>query len=174
MALEIKQVPKLVQRPVLTPQLQQAIRLLQLMRQELVDLISQEIKDNPLLEEVMEEKEIAEAEESLAGQGKEEPRAETEQTPEVKGEGEGADDYDWESYLGNYNLGLVCGQASQDGEERPSFENFVTKRTTLFDHLFWQLQLSHFTEEEHEVGTYIIGNLDEDGYLKVSLDDVSA
>jgi RNA polymerase sigma-54 factor len=174
MALEIKQVPKLVQRPVITPQLQQAIRLLQLMRQELVDLISQEIKDNPLLEEVEEGKEIAEAEESLAGQGKEEPRAETEQTPEVKGEGEGADDYDWESYLGSYNLSLVCGQASQDGEERPSFENFVTKRTTLFDHLFWQLQLSHFTEEEHEVGTYIIGNLDEDGYLKVSLDDVSA
>jgi len=112
----------------------------------------------------------------LVEKSKEEPRAETEQTPEVKGEGEGTEDYDWESYLENYNLSLFYRQTStcQDGEERPSFENFLTKRTTLSDHLFWQLQLSHLTEEEHHVGTYIIGNLDEDGYLKVSLDDISA
>jgi RNA polymerase sigma-54 factor len=174
MALELKQSPKLAQQLVITPQLQQAIRLLQLTRLELVDLISQEMKDNPLLEEVEEGRENAEAEESLAEKGKEEPRAETEKTPEVKGEGEGSDDYDWESYLENYNLSPVYRQTSQDGEERPSFENFLTKRTTLFDHLFWQLQLSHFTEEEHQVGTYIIGNLDEDGYLKVSLEDISA
>ncbi len=174
MALEIKQAPKLVQQLVITPQLQQAIRLLQLTRLELVDLISQEMKDNPLLEEVEEGKENAEAEESLSEKGKEEPPAETEKTPEVKGEGEGGDDYDWESYLENYNLSPIYRQTSQDGEERPSFENFLTKRTTLSDHLFWQLQLSYFTEEEHQVGTYIIGNLDEDGYLKVSLEDVSA
>jgi RNA polymerase sigma-54 factor len=51
MALEIKQTPKLVQQLVITPQLQQAIRLLQLTRLELVDMISQEMKENPLLEE---------------------------------------------------------------------------------------------------------------------------
>jgi RNA polymerase sigma-54 factor len=174
MALEIKQAPKLVQQLVITPQLQQAIRLLQLTRLELVDLISQEMKENPLLEEVEEGREIAEAEESLAEKAEEEPRAETEQTPEVKGEGEGADEYDWESYLESYNLSPIYRQSSQDGEERPSFENFLTKRTTLFDHLFWQLQLSHFTEEEQTLGTYIIGNLDEDGYLRVSLEDISA
>ncbi len=70
MALEIKQTPKLVQQLVITPQLQQAIRLLQLTRLELVDMISQEMKDNPLLEEidegeqVPEERTIAEAEET--------------------------------------------------------------------------------------------------------------
>ncbi len=174
MALEIKQVPKLGQRLVITPKLQEAIRLLQLTRLELMDLINQEMKDNPLLEEVEEGREIAETEESLAAHGKEELGAETEQTPEVRGEGEGADDYDWESYLGNYNLSQIYGQTPPDGEEKPSFENFLTKRTSLFDHLFWQLQLSHFTEVEHHVGTYIIGNLDEDGYLKVSLDDIRA
>jgi RNA polymerase sigma-54 factor len=172
MALEIKLVPRLDQRLVMTPKLQEAIRLLQLTRLELVDLISQEMKDNPLLEEVEEGKEIAETEESLAEKGNEEPRAETEHAPEVRGEEEGADDYDWESYLENYNLSPIYGQTPQDGEERPSFENFLAKRTSLFDHLFWQLQLSHFTEVEHHVGTYIIGNLDEDGYLKVSLDDI--
>jgi RNA polymerase sigma-54 factor len=92
------------------------------------------MKDNPLLEEVEEGKEIAEAEESLAEEGKEEPHAETEQTPEVKGEGEGADDYDWESYLGSYDISSTYGQTFQDGEERPSFEDFLAKRTTLFDH----------------------------------------
>jgi len=175
MALEIKQAPKLVQQLVITPQLQQAIRLLQLTRLELVDLISQEMKDNPLLEETEEGREYAEAEESLSEKGEREPPLETtEQTPEVKGQGEGADEFDWESYIENYNLSTYHRQSTSDGEERPSFENFLTKRTTLVDHLSWQLQLSRFTEEEHKIGVYILGNLDEDGYLKVSLEDIGS
>ena len=175
MALEIKQAPKLVQQLVITPQLQQAIRLLQLTRLELVDLISQEMKDNPLLEETEEGREYAEAEESLSEKGEREPPLETtEQTPEVKGQGEGADEFDWESYIENYNLSTYYRQSASDGEERPSFENFLTKRTTLVDHLSWQLQLSRFTEEEHKIGVYILGNLDEDGYLKVSLEDIGS
>jgi RNA polymerase sigma-54 factor len=173
MAFELKQIPKLVQQLVITPQLQQAIRLLQLTRLELVDLISQEMKENPLLEELEEGREDAEAEESLAEKKEGEPLPETEKTREVKGEGEGGDEFDWENYLENYNLSpSYKQQSSQQGEERPSFENFVSKRTTLFDHLYWQLQLSRFTEEEHKVGIYVIGNLDEDGYLKVSLEDI--
>jgi RNA polymerase sigma-54 factor len=173
MAFELKQIPKLVQQLVITPQLQQAIRLLQLTRLELVDLISQEMKENPLLEELEEGREDAEAEESLAEKKEGEPLPETEKTREVKGEGEGGDEFDWENYLENYNLSpSYKQQSSQEGEEKPSFENFVSKRTTLFDHLYWQLQLSRFTEEEHKVGIYVIGNLDEDGYLKVSLEDI--
>ena len=174
MALELKQAPKLVQQLVITPQLQQAIRLLQLTRLELVDLISQEMKDNPLLEEAEEGREYAEAEESVSEKGEREAPTETEQTQEVKGQGEGADEFDWENYIENYNLSTYYRQSSSDGEERPSFENFLTKRTTLVDHLSWQLQLSRFTEEEHKVGTYIIGNLDEDGYLKISLEDIGS
>jgi len=142
---------------------------------ELVDLISQEMKDNPLLEEVEEGRENAEAEESLTEKGEGEPSPEPEQTREVKGEGEGSDEFDWENYLENYNLSPVYRQSvAQDGEEKPSFENFLSKRTTLSDHLYWQLQLSRFTDEEHKIGTHIIGNLDEDGYLKVSLEDISS
>jgi RNA polymerase sigma-54 factor len=100
-----------------------------------------------------------------------ETSSEPEHTPEVKGNGEGGDEFDWENYLENSNL-TPFQKSSPDGDEIPSFENFLTKRTTLTDHLHWQLQLSHFTEEEHEVGTWIIGNLDEDGYLKISLEDV--
>ncbi|MCJ7803078.1 MAG: RNA polymerase factor sigma-54 [Desulfobacterales bacterium] len=171
MVLELRLAPKLVQQLVITPQLQQAIRLLQLTRLELVDMISQEMKENPLLEEE-EERELAEGEPPVTEQEERETSAEPEHTPEVKGNGEGADEFDWENYLENSNLIPFQRQSSPDGDERPSFENFLTKRTTLTDHLHWQLQLSHFTEEEHEVGTWIIGNLDEDGYLKISLEDV--
>jgi RNA polymerase sigma-54 factor len=171
MVLEIKQSPKLVQQLVITPQLQQAIRLLQLTRLELVDMISQEMKENPLLEEAEEGKELAESETPVASQEEAEIPPEPEHTPEVKGTGEGADEFDWENYLENSNL-TPFQKSSTDGEERPSFENFLTKRTTLTDHLQWQLQLSHFTDEEHEAGTWIIGNLDEDGYLKISLEDI--
>jgi RNA polymerase sigma-54 factor len=174
MVLELKQSPRLVQQLVITPQLQQAIRLLQLTRLELVDLISQEMKENPLLEEAEEGKELAEGEAPVAGQEETETSPESERTPEVKGNGEGADEFDWENYLENSNLIPFekSSPSSSDGEERPSFENFLSKRTTLTDHLHWQLQLSHFTEKEHEAGTWIIGNLDEDGYLKISLEDI--
>lgn len=171
MVLELKQSPKLVQQLVITPQLQQAIRLLQLTRLELVDLISQEMKENPLLEEEEEEREVAEGEASATEQGEGETPPEPEHTPEVKGTGEGSDEFDWENYLENSNL-VPVQKSSQDGEERPSFENFLTKRTTLTDHLQWQLQLSHFTDQEHQAGVWIIGNLDEDGYLKISLEDI--
>lgn len=171
MVLELRLAPKLVQQLVITPQLQQAIRLLQLTRLELVDMISQEMKENPLLEEEEEERELAEGEPPVTEQEERKTSAEPEHTPEVKGNGEGGDEFDWENYLENSNL-TPFQKSSPDGDERPSFENFLTKRTTLTDRLHWQLQLSHFTEEEHEVGTWIIGNLDEDGYLKISLEDV--
>jgi RNA polymerase sigma-54 factor len=174
MALELKQTPKLVQQLVITPQLQQAIRLLQLTRLELVDLINQEMKENPLLEEDEEGKEEAEVEEPVTEKAKEEPPLNTEHTLEVKGEGEGKDEFDWESYLENYNLTSFQRQSSSDGEERPSFENFLTKQTTLCDHLYWQLQLSRFTDEEQRAEVWIIGNLDEDGYLQMPVEDISS
>ncbi len=89
MALEIRQTAKLVQQLVITPQLQQAIRLLQLTRLELVDLISQEMKENPLLEETEEGREVAEGEAPVAEQAEAEAAPEPEVTPEVKGTGEG-------------------------------------------------------------------------------------
>ncbi len=165
MALEIKQSPKLVQQLVITPQLQQAIKLLQLTRVELVDLIQNEIKENPLLE-------VTEQDEEDEPKGDREPEVvvEQERTAEVKGEGEGSDDFDWESYVENYNLTSFRGFV--DSEDRPSFENFIFKKTNLVDHLMWQLRLSDCTEEEDRVGRWIIGNIDEDGYLKASVDEV--
>ncbi len=174
MALELKQAPKLVQQLVITPQLQQAIRLLQLTRLELVEMINQELRENPLLEEIEEGRETLEEGEPFSSEKPEETSPTMEHTSEVKGEGEGAEEFDWENYLENYNLSSLSRQGEQDGEERPSFENFMSRRTTLFDHLQWQLHLSNLSDVEQQAGTWIIGNLDEDGYLKVSLEEYSA
>ena len=173
MAIELKQQPKLTQQLVITPQLQQAIRLLQLTRLELVDMLSQEMKENPLLEEADEGREYADESASTTTEEETPPPAAEEHTTEVKGEGEGISDFDWESYLDNYNHAPMSRQVDDDGEERPSFENFLAKRTTLSDHLLWQLQLSRFSEAEQKVGSWIIGNLDDDGYLKMTLEDIS-
>jgi RNA polymerase sigma-54 factor len=166
MALEIKQSPKLVQQLVITPQLQQAIKLLQLTRIELVDLIQDELKENPLLE-------VGDLEEEDEPKVDREPEVvvEPERTQEVKGEGEGNDDFDWESYVENYNLTTFRG--SVDSDDRPSFENFIFKKKTLGDHLMWQLRLSYFTEEEEQIGRWIIGNIDEDGYLKTTIEEIA-
>ena len=175
MALEIKQTVKLVQQLVITPQLQQAIRLLQLTRLELVDMISQEMKDNPLLEEIDEGEQVPEG--RTAEEAEETVPQEAEHTSEVKGEGQtpqAINEFDWENYLDNYNITPYQRASGQDGEERPSFENFLVKQTTLADHLHWQLQFSHFTDEEYPVGTWIIGNLDEEGYLKVPVAEIAA
>jgi len=174
MVLELRQSPKLVQQLVITPQLQQAIRLLQLTRLELVDMIGQEMNENPLLEEIEEGKESSDEEERTNQAAAEQPALSPEHTVEVKGEGEGSDEFDWENYLENYNHAPLSGPREADGEERPSFENFLTKSTTLSDHLRWQLQLSYLSEEEKQIGIWIIGNLDEDGYLKMSLEEISA
>jgi RNA polymerase sigma-54 factor len=172
MAIELKQTVKLSQQLVITPQLQQAIRLLQLTRLELVDMLSQELKENPLLEEVDEAKEF---EDEPVTEGTEETVSPSnDHLSEVKGEGEGVKEFDWENYLENYNMVSYQRQTDGDGEERPSFENFLSKKTTLTDHLHWQLQLSRFTETEERVGAWIVGNLDEDGYLKMSVEDISA
>jgi len=172
MAIEIKQQPKLTQQLVITPQLQQAIRLLQLTRLELVDMLSQELKENPLLEAAEEEKEYGD--EPRSEEKGETPSVDGEHTLEVKGEGEGVPEFDWENYWENYDFTPSYRQGDRDGDERPSFENFLTKKTTLADHLYWQLQLSRFTPEETKAGMYIIGNVDDDGYLRASVEELSS
>jgi len=172
MALEIKQSPKLTQQLVITPQLQQAIKLLQLTRMELVDLIQEEMKENPLLEEA----DLSEERDTSVDEGDQQEvpgqEAQKEMTQEVKGEGEGRDDFDWESYAENFDFSPYRG--STDSEDRPSFENFLSRRTNLADHLMWQIRLSDLTEKQKEIGRFIIGNLDENGYLNTSIEEIAA
>ena len=172
MSLELKQHLKMSQQLVMTPQLQQAIKLLQLSRMELVDLIRTEVTENPLLEEPAEGEEEARAEGAspteAAQEAAEPTHKEAEKNEEVKGE-EGANEIDWDQYLDHYQLQGHTAPSNRGmaDEELPGYEATLTKKGDLVDHLVWQLRLSHFTPEEEQVAMLIIGNLDQDGYFKM-------
>ena len=173
MALEIRQQLKLSQQLVMTPQLQQAIKLLQLSRMELVDMVQQELEENPVLEEAAEAPEEKEFEEAVAVES---PASEApaDEVREVSGESEGVADIDWQTYLEGYSLGGSTADFYEDDEDRPSYENLLTKKGNLSDHLLWQLNLSRLDDEIRRVAAEIIGNLDDDGYLQASLEEIAA
>lgn len=172
MALDLRLQVKLSQQLVMTPQLQQAIKLLQLSRMELVDVVTEELAENPLLEEGLDPKE--EREEASAGV-EDEPVAAADVPPEqeVKAESEGMDDIDWQSYLEGYSLNSSNNRDSyEDHEERPSYESLLTKKSSLSDHLLWQLGLSSVGKEMRLAITEIIGNLDDAGYLHATVEEL--
>ena len=172
---ELRQNLKLTQQLIMTPQLQQAIKLLQLSRLELVDMISQEMEENPLLEEVTEaeEQDIAVGPEIDELQAVEMEEVKTvDRTVELTGEGDGKDDFEWENYLEDY-VPAGAHYERRDGEA-PNWDNLLTKATSLTDYLMWQLMLSRFTPAEVKVGEQIIGNLDQNGYLAASTEEIAA
>jgi RNA polymerase sigma-54 factor len=173
MAIEIKQQLKLSQQLVMTPQLQQAIKLLQLSQLELVNLVEQELQENPVLEEAPEEEtpaEIEERKEAAEAAPAEEGGIEAGETPEPT-DSQKLDDIDWQNYVDAYpQTGM--GTAPVD-DERRSLEANLTRRPTLTDHLEWQLQLSELALEEREAARWIVGNLDEDGYFRSSVEEVA-
>jgi RNA polymerase sigma-54 factor len=176
MALEIRQVQKLAQQLVMTPQLQQAIKLLQLSRVELEEMVLKELQENPALEEGSTE----EAESS------EQPRSETPgeaiaavEELVVNREPSAVDKIgtlDWQEYLDTHSNAmhgsLTAEAVSEDGDGPPSWENSLTKKSSLEDHLIWQLRLSKITERESAIGLYIIQNLDENGYLALTVEEI--
>jgi RNA polymerase sigma-54 factor len=174
MAFELKQNLKLTQQLIMTPQLQQAIKLLQLTRLELTDTISQELEENPFLEEEPAEEEIdvegADEPCELTMADSEEGKA-AEHTEELTGEGDGKSDFDWDNYLEDY--GTVGVTYERQDAERTSWENLLTAKPSLTDYLMWQLKLSRFTELEMRIGEQIIGNLDQNGYLASTLEEIA-
>jgi RNA polymerase sigma-54 factor len=180
MSIEIKQHLKLSQQLVMTPQLQQAIKLLQLSRMELVDMVHEEMMENPVLEDSIEtsaeqsktrEDYDGEGEARMEGAGETElaPQADTaklEREPEIKTDGSAVNEIDWENYLDNYTMAPPMPAYRATGDELPSLESTLTKGTSLFEHLTWQLKLTPLDDDEQACGMLIIGNLDSDGYLK--------
>ncbi len=174
MAFELKQNLKLMQQLIMTPQLQQAIKLLQLSRLELVDTINQEMEENPLLEEVApdddQEISVNQDTEEITVTDREEIRV-NERTEELTGEGDGRDDFDWGSYLEDYGpMGVTYDRPDGDAT---SWDNMLAALPSLTDHLMWQLKLSRLTEREMYLGEQIIGNLDQNGYLMATVDEIA-
>lgn len=184
-AMELKLDLRLSQKLVMTPQLQQAIKLLQLSRMELQQVLSQYLMENPLLEELGADLDEGDGPtpEEVAPERKEDVAGKTDTGDgDVSGE-TGSEEIDkfsellspeeWEDYYESDWLPRSgAGQAFSD-EDFPSYDQTLTKPATLEDHLLWQLRLSSEDEEEKAIGHMIIGNLDEDGYLRASIEEIA-
>jgi RNA polymerase sigma-54 factor len=167
MALELRQQLRLTQQLVMTPQLQQAIKLLQLSRLELLDVINEEMVENPLLEETAQEQTAEDREESGPV-----PASGQESTEPVTVKETAREDIDWTNYLDEYN---ASGPVLYEPEERetPEYENILVRRQSLADYLRWQLLLSLPDDIGERVGSAIIGNLNADGYLRATVEEIA-
>jgi RNA polymerase sigma-54 factor len=170
MALESRLELKLSQKLVLTPQLQMAIKLLQMPQLELSQTINQELVENPFLEELSD----VTSSEELSQDEKES----LEEIPQDVDDAElsleklayfSSDDYFEERSSDGRDLGYF----TSGNVTHPTYEYFLSTATDLFEHLIWQLRLSKESEEIREVAELIIGNIDENGYLRISNEEIS-
>jgi RNA polymerase sigma-54 factor len=161
------------QRLIMTPSLQQAIKLLQMSKLELVDEIQQELNENPVLEEALEEGPAAERTENEPTPAEAAGKAET--ADAETSEAETVDPFehiDYESYFQDVEGTYVPRTPIETGEALPSFENTLAEKQDLAGHLIWQLDMSASTDRDKEIGRAIIGNLNEDGYLRASVPEL--
>src|SRR5947207_6400950 len=175
MALEQKLHLKLSQKLIMTPSLQQAIKLLQLSKLELQEVLNQELLENPLLEESAEETKQEEAE-TETQEAKSDDEEEAKKTDEKKDDKEkdSFDEIDYDAYFQDY---IEYGYNPRGmGEEHDEFpiENTLTRPPNLTDHLTWQLSMSDASPLVKEIGAFIIGNIDEDGYLRASNEEIAS
>jgi len=170
MVLELRQSPKLAQQLVMTPQLQQAIKLLQLSTLELEQAIREELEVNPVLEEVAE------------GAPEDPPTPET-RAPDVQAAPEEPpasqdngliDRIDWDYYFGDSGHEERAQRDPEEDEGSPRYENTLTRQMSLFDHLETQVQLLDIPEPIREAAHYLIGNIDENGYLNTTVEEAAA
>ncbi len=167
MALELRQQLKLTQQLIMTPQLQMAIKLLQLSRLELMDTIKTELEENPALEEVQEgvpAEQATDQTESIA--------TESQDVKEVTIDDKIKDDIDWSNYLDEYS---APGKTHRESEDRdtPRFESFIASNESLNDHLLWQFLMTKPNKEEEGIASLIIGNLNKDGYLDATVEEIA-
>jgi RNA polymerase sigma-54 factor len=159
---------KVAQKQILTPGLVQMVSVLALNRLELRDMINQELVENPVLEEMTGELPVSEdySNETFV-------KAESEKVPET----EAANPFDEFDISALYRH-LDSGPQESDNRERetierPSFDKFLSSPQGLTEHLQWQLRATVCSEKVHEIAEALIGNLDEDGYLTVTLEEIA-
>jgi len=166
-----------VQRLILAPALQQAIKLLPMTNLELIEVIDQELSQNPMLEEETPEGKIREKEPETSGTGEAAENVESGQPDDLTSSeslaaGELSEDLEFESHFQEY---FDDGFRSYFSEKKeiPSLENIVSKSPSLWDHLNWQANLTFFEKADRDIAQMIIGNINEDGYLAVSEDELA-
>ncbi len=166
---------KVAQRQVLTPGLMQMVSVLALNKLELKEMIDAEMVENPVLEEIDETVPMLD---QVAGR---EERLERSAEDTARGIEEAAagpkdvfNEIDFGSYFQDYLDPGYRTQPEYEDSEKPSFENFLSQPTTLSDHLAWQLGALSLDRDLHDAAEFVIGNLDEDGYLAASEEELAA
>jgi RNA polymerase sigma-54 factor len=172
---------RLSQKLIMTPQLQQAIKLLQLSRLELQQTLSQHLMENPLLEEVQTDMDLEDpsgereewGHEALVTGG---PGDQESSEGGIWEEVDQPEEMGQEGWGDGFDLGWMSGPrgSSAATEELPSYEQTLAKPTSLEEHLLWQLALTDMTEPEKMIARAIIGNIDDDGYLRASVEEIAA
>jgi len=161
---------KQTQQLVMTPQLQQAIKLLQLSRLELAEMVRQEMLENPALDETSAPESSNDVSLDQPDASSDEPvKKETDREEEINVLSIPDNVAEWEAYL---DSGQNLPYYVREEQEHPSFEAMVSRPDTLQEHLLWQLRMMKLNTAEFAVGEIIIGNLDEDGYLRMPLDEI--
>jgi RNA polymerase sigma-54 factor len=166
MSLQLRQNLKLAQQLIMTPQLQQAIKLLQLSRLELVETVQQALLENPVLEErPMDTDPETESQQEAASKNDKVKELDVQEQSLLKSA-------EWDDYLGNFSSTSRQASERELPEEMTSFETMHAAKPTLESHLLWQLHLSTLTDRQKEIGEMIIGNLNSHGYLHSSVEDI--
>ncbi len=164
MAISQRLHTKLVQKLILTPSLQQAIKLLPMSTLELSELLNQEMVENPMLEELPTEEQ----------QAAETSPEKVEEKPKDTEKGDTWDDQDYEYFFGDYLDDGYRARTPTEVKELPPIENTLSTTASLSDHLLWQLSMQSDDPHIREIGEAIIGNLDDDGYLVATVDELAA
>ncbi len=176
MAMKMNMSLKQTQSLMMTPQLQQAIKLLTLTHLEMQNVIAQEMVENPMLEESGSEvtKEEIQQRDNTEIQNKE-ATADDFKGPDLVDSGK--DQFDWEKYIESHDSHSSTPRSSADfngNNDQPNYENMVSKSMTLQEHLEWQLKMESLLAEEWKIAHAIIHNIDEEGYLDANFENFLA
>src|SRR6187455_1351598 len=164
MSISQKLHTKLVQKLILTPSLQQAIKLLPMSTLELSELLNQEMVENPMLEETPSE-DLQQQQEAAPEKPEEKPAQE---------KGDTWDDQDYEYFFGDYLDDGYRPRTPTEVKELPPIENTLSSSASLSDHLLWQLSMQTDDPVVREIGEAIIGNLDDDGTLVATVEELAS
>jgi RNA polymerase sigma-54 factor len=164
---------KVAQRQILTPGLMQMVSVLALNKLELKEMIQAEIAENPVLEEMDESVPLLD-DVSRAEEDRDRPVETQPVTEGEKKEKDPFDEIDFGSYFQDYLDPGFRSPNNYEEIEKPSIENFLSSPATLTDHLFWQLGALSLTPAVREAAEYVIGNLNEDGLLTATDDELLA
>ena len=164
MAFNLKQSLKLSQQLRMTPQLQQAIKMLQMSKLELENLIRKELNENPLLEEMVDTVEGDPGEEIKMNTGNTDSDNPVDQDPTKQ------DEFEWETFSDG---GAALKTAGSVSHEEINYDNFISKEGDLRDHLVWQAGMSGLNDEEMDIIMSLISYIDDNGYLSQELDEIS-